>query len=220
MFGCARRVGCLVLVVVLVLAAWFTRERWVPLIRDRGAVAKEGEWEPITPEGAERARKAIASLGAKSGPVYANVRAGDLASYVFQALRKQLPPSAQNVEATVIGERMYVRASVALSDFGGPGALGPLASFMSDREVMTFGGTFALLRPGLAEYRVEELKLRDLSVPKTMLPKLIQRVGRGARPAGLAPNALPLEVPTTIGDVRVGRGRVTLYKAGVGDGDR
>jgi len=32
------------------------------------------------------------------------------------------------------------------------------------------------------------------------------------RPAGLAPDGLPLVTPTYIGDVRVANGRITLYK--------
>ena len=212
MFGCVRRLGCLVVVALLAVALFFTRERWMPMVGIGSVAAKEGEWEPLTPEGAERARATIASLAAKSGPVYANIRPGDLASYVFVALRNQLPKSAENVEATVIGDRMYVRASVSLSDFGGVGVLGPLAAMMSDREVMMFGGTFDVLRPGLAQFRVQELKLRELSIPPRMIPRLVQRIGRGARPEGVAADALPLEVPAHIGDTRISRGQVTLYK--------
>lgn len=215
MFGCMRKLGCLALLAIVALALWFTRSRWVPIVKgDRGgaAVSREGVWEPVTEAGAERARKQIASLASTTGPVYANVRPGDLASYIFVALRSQLPPSAQNVEATVIGERMYVRASVALADFGGAQLLGPLATFLGDRETMTFGGTFDILRPGLGQFHVQEIKLRELSVPPRMIPKLVQRIGQGARPEGIAADALPLVIPTQIGDARVGRGRVTLYK--------
>ena len=213
MFGCMRKLGCLVVLVLLAIGLYFSRSRWLPMIGFGDvAASKEGVWEPVTTEGAERAGAAIASLAAKSGPVYANVRPGDLASYVWVALRNELPPSAQNVEATVIGDRMYVRASVALSDFGGTSVLGPLAALMSDREVAMFGGTFDILRPGLAQFRVQELKLRELAIPPRMIPRLIQRIGRGARPDGVAPEALPLEVPAHIGDTRVGQGRVTLYK--------
>ena len=213
MFGCMRKLGCLALLLLLAVGLYFSRSRWMPLVGFGDASpAKEGVWEPVTAEGAERARVAIASLAAKSGPVYANVRPGDLASYVFRALRNELPPSAQNVEATVVGDRMYVRASVALSDFGGASVLGPLATLLSDRETMQFGGSFDVLRAGLAQFRVQELKLRELSIPPRMIPKLVQRIGRGARPEGVASDALPLEIPAHIGDARVGRGQVTLYK--------
>lgn len=217
MLGCMRKVGCFVLLLVLALVLWLTRARWMPMLgAGRGdtaaAASNEGVWEPLTTEAAERARVAIVALGNKSGPVFANLRPGEVASYVFVALRRELPPSAENVAATVIGDRLYVRADIKLSDVGGPQVLGPLAGFLSDRETMMFGGTFEILRPGLAEFHVQELKLRELSVPQKMIPKLVQRIGHGARPAGVSPDALPLLVPEQIGDVRVGRGRVTLYK--------
>ena len=45
-------------------------------------------WEPLTMEGAERARTAVQQLARSSGPVFANVGAGDLASYVYVELAK------------------------------------------------------------------------------------------------------------------------------------
>jgi hypothetical protein len=211
-----RRLGCLVVLLVLAVALWLTRGRWLPLVRGGGtsatATTTEGVWEPLTAAGAERARKAIDGLASKRGPVFANLRPGDVASYVFVALRRELPPSAENVAATVIGDRLYVRADIKLADVGGAAVLGPLASFLSDRETMMFGGTFEVIRPGLAEFHVQELKLRELSIPQRMIPKLVQKIGRGSRPEGVAPDALPLLVPEQIGDVRVSRGRVTLYK--------
>ena len=210
-----RKIGCLVVLLVLAVALWLTRGRWLPIVRGTrtGTTASaDGVWEPVTPAGAERARLAIDGLAGKTGPVFANLRAGDVASYVFVALRRELPPSAENVAATVIGDRLYVRADIKLTDVGGTEILGPLAGFLSDRETMLMGGTFEVLRPGLAEYHVQELKLRELAIPTRMIPRLVQRIGHGSRPVGVAPDALPLLVPEQIGDVRVGRGRVTLYK--------
>ncbi len=213
MFGCIRKLGCLVLILVGVLA-WFTRDRWLPLVRNRGAdtVGRDGVWEPLTDAGAQRARTAVESLGRKGGPVFASVRPGDLASYVFVALAKQLPPSAENVQASVTGDRLYVKAVVSLSDFGGTKALGGLAAMLNQRDTVLFGGTFDLVRPGLAEYRVQELRFGQLGIPKGAIPRVIRQIQRGGRPEGVAEDGLPLEVPAYVGDVRVRTGRVTLYK--------
>ena len=170
-------------------------------------------WQALTPEGAERARRSVQILSRPSGPVFTNVDGADLAAYIFDELSKQLPPSAQQLEAAVIDDRLHVRALVSVSDFGGPGSLGPLAAMLGDREPVEFGGTLELVRPGLAQYRVKVLRLRELSVPSRMIPRLLQRVARGARPPGLADDGLPLEVPAFIADVRIGQGRVTLYKS-------
>lgn len=218
MFGCMKRVGCLVLLVVIAAAAWLTRDRWYP--GGRGAVGADGApagvvvWEPLTPEGAERARVAVTSLARRSGPSFANARPGDLASYVFTGVSRQLPPSAQDVRAAAIDDRLHVKALVKLSDFGGAQVLGPLAGLLAERDTVQFGGTFEVVRPGLAQFRVREIKLRQLALPAGAIPRLLARIRRGARPAGVADDALPLEVPAYIGDVRVGQGRVTLYKGG------
>ena len=203
------------MLIALAAVAWFTRDRWYGG-RFGGAspsrTAAGIEWEPLTPEGAARARAAVGSLGQRSGPVYANTRAGDLAAYLFTGLQRQLPPSAQDIRAAVIGDRLYVKAHVNLTDFGGAKVLGPLAGFLSERDTVTFGGNFELLRPGLAQFHVREIALRQLSVPERAIPRLLAQIRRGARPAGVADDALPLVVPGYIGDVRVAEGRVTLYK--------
>jgi len=214
--GCLRSIGCLALVVVGAAAAWWFRADWLPLLhggnRPEAAAPVTVVWQPVTPEGAERAKDAVAKLGSRSGAVFANLPPGDLTAYILAELRKQLPPSAHDIEAAVIDQQLWVRAQVRLSDFGGPGELGPLGSFFGDAETVMFGGTLAIVNPGLAVYRVKELRIRDMSVPSPMIPKLLRRVEHGSRPPGLADDALPMLVPRYIADVRVQNGKITLYK--------
>ena len=209
-----RAFGCLVLVLLAVAAGWFLRDNLhlsrddVPTLGDTAVV-----WEPITTEGAERARKAIEDLGARQAPVFASLRPGDVSSYIFVALARQLPPSAERIESAVIGDRLHVRASVKLSDFGGAGALGPLAGFLGERETMQLGGYFHVMRPGLAEFRVTELRLGTFNVPANLIPRLIRGFSKGARPDGVADDGLPLVVPEYLADVRIAGGRVVLYRS-------
>jgi hypothetical protein len=208
-----RAFGCLVLVLLAAAAGWFLRDRFN--FRDRNT-AIGGDtavvWEPITTEGAERARKAIEDLGARAAPVFASLRPGEVSSYIFVALARQLPPSAEKIESAVIGDRLHVRASVRPSDFGGAGALGPLAGFLGERETMQLGGYFHVIRPGLAEFRVTELRLGNFAVPTNLIPRLIRSFSKGARPEGVADDGLPLLVPQYLADVRIAAGRVVLYR--------
>lgn len=210
--GCMRKLGCTLVVFIagMAVAIYFYLER-PRRAEDNASTAPV--WEPLTPEGAERARAAVQLLSSRTGPVFTNIGGADLASYVFDELAKQLPPSAEQVQAAVIEDRLHVRALVRISDFGGSGVLGPLAAMLGDQEPVEFGGTLELVRPGLAQYRVKVLRLRELTVPQRMIPRLLQRIARGSRPPGLADDALPLEVPPFIADVRIGQGRVTLYKS-------
>lgn len=215
--GCFRTIGCAVVFLVAVAAAWFFRDD-ISRMLARGdvapAVATEAVWEPLTPEGAARAREVVARLDARSGRVYENVKPADLSALVFEELSKQaLPPSASQIEAATVGTTLAIRANVRLSDFGGKDVLGPLASLLDDREQVQFGGVLQVIRPGLAQYRVSALRIGSLDVPPPLIPRLLRRIGKGTRPEGVADDALPLEIPVHIGDVRIGANTVTLIKA-------
>src|SRR2546423_4281675 len=211
---CFPRLGCFLLIVAIAIIAWLTSDRWWPRVTGHGPAATESAvvWEPITAQGAERTRQMLARLSQSSGPAFGNLSGGDVASYVYQSLAKQLPPSADSVQAAVIGDRLYIKASVRLQDLGGTTVLGPLASMLGEREQMQFGGTFRVVRPQLAEYQVKDVKIRDLSIPQSMIPRVLKQTERGSRPDGLSDDGLPLVVPRFLGDVRIANGRVTLYK--------
>ena len=208
-----RAIGCLVVVVLAAAAGWMLRGRLNSFTAGDSAVADTAVvWEPFTTEGANRARTSIEELGQRASPVFVSIRPGDVSSYIFVALARQLPPSAENIEAAVIGDRLHVRASVRLSDFGGAGALGPLAAFLGERETMQLGGYFHVIRPGLAEFRVTDLRLRDFNVPTNLIPRLIRSFSKGARPPGVSDDGLPLVVPDYLADVRIANRRVVLYR--------
>jgi hypothetical protein len=216
--GCLRRLGCFVVVLVAVVLAWLLRDQWTPYVRralDRPvehAAAPAPTWESLTPEGAARAKAAVEKLGKRSGPVFANLSPGDLTAYVLTELSRQLPPSADHIEAAAFDRRLHLRADVDIRDLGDTRSLGPLAGVLGDRAQVQLGGTLEVVHPGLAEYRVESLRLHDLSIPTPMIPRILERLARGARPSGVADDALPLTVPPYIGDVRIHDGKITLYK--------
>lgn len=218
--GCLRRLGCLVLLAALLAAAWVTRERWLPLVKKRAGIgaaapAPQGPpWELVTPESGAQGKAAILRLGQRTGPVFANLSGAEFTAYVVQELSRQLPPSAMGTTATVIGDELWIRTMVNPADFGAADALGPLASVLGDREPMELGGTLDVVRPGLGTFTVHTLRFRGLSVPGPGIPPVLGRMDSGARPAGIAGDALPLTMPVQVADIRVRNGRITLYKAG------
>jgi hypothetical protein len=112
----------------------------------------------------------------------------------------------------VIGDRVFVRAVVGPGDL--PGLAGSaLGGVVTRRDTLRLGGTFDVLRPGLAQFRVRDVEFGTMTVPSALIPRLIGRVRRGEVPQGVAPDAFPVPLPEYIGDVRIGRGRVTLYRA-------
>lgn len=213
--GCITRLGCLIVLALLLAVGWFTRDHWLGFIRDRDdakVTSLDGAWQPVTAEAGARGRQAVQSLARPSGPAFANLTAAELAGYAVEQLARQLP-SADSIEAAVQGDRLALRATVNLREIGGASFIGPLAGMLGERERMRLSGTVRIVRPGLGEFDVKEAALKDIKIPPAMIPKVMDRITRN-RPEGVSPSALPLRVPDHVGDVRVGGGRVTLYKAG------
>jgi hypothetical protein len=219
--GCIGRLGCLVALALLAAIGWLTRDRWLHLIggrpasSDSAAVAtsREGVWQPLTVQGGERARGALEELQRPSGRTVVTIGAADLGAYVYQELARQLPPSADSVEAMAVGDQLHVRASVRLRELGGRDVLGPLAGMLGDRERLQIGGNLRVVRPGLGELVVREIRVGQLPLPSAIIPRLLRQVSRRDRPPGISESGLPLRLPDYIGEVRVGGGTVTIHKA-------
>jgi hypothetical protein len=212
--GCIARLGCLVLLACLAVAGWLTRDRWMHKLTGGSAtVSTAPVWQPLSPAAGARGKRAIDDLSNSSGPVFKNLTASEVASYVFQTVARTIPASADSAEAAVIGDALYVRAVLPMREIAGSGVLGPLAGLMNDRERLQLGGSFHVIRPGLSEFEVREVKLRDFKVPSGAIPRLLQQISRGNRPEGVAANALPVTTPRSLADVRIANGQVTLYKA-------
>jgi hypothetical protein len=219
--GCIGRLGCLILLVVLGGVAWLWRDRWLHLV-DRSpsaggdsavVVGREGEWQPLTPQGGERARRALAQLEQQNGPLAVTVAVPDLAAYVYQELARQLPPSADSVQAMAKGDRLYLRASVRIQELGAREMLGPLAAMLGERERLEIGGNLRVVRPGLGELVVRELRVGQLPIPPGIIPRIVRQISRRDRPAGISDSGLPLQLPPHIGDVRVAGGTMTVGRA-------
>ena len=111
-----------------------------------------------------------------------------------------------------VGDRLYVKANVALNEIGGKKVLGPLANFLTDRDSVQLGGTLNVIRPGLGQFLVQDVRLGKLEVPSPLVPRLVAEIRRGQIPAGVAQNGFPMAFPEYISDVRISNGRITIYR--------
>ena len=102
---------------------------------------------------------------------------------VLDSLLRQLPGADSAAEAAVIGDRLYVRAMVPLAQLGGD-ALGPLRGMLGARETVLLGGTMDMVRPGLAQFHVNEVKVRDFALPTRAVPRLLRELRRGRDATG------------------------------------
>jgi len=211
--SCLGRLGCLFLILVIGVGAFLTRDRWLPRVTGQERAQTPVTWQSV-PEsrGAEKAGDAVASLGRAGGPAYVTVSASELAALMVQSSGHRLPASLDSVQAAVDGELVRVRALVTLDDIRGLDALGPLSGILDKQEPIEFSGTMAVIRPGLGEFRVASVKVAELMLPSAAIPRLLARLDKSVRPEGVAPNGIAITIPDYIGDVRVARGEITLYK--------
>lgn len=223
MFGCLRRLVVLVLLAVAGIAAWVTRDRWLPLVRGGGAPAADSTrraappdtgWTRVTWSAAERGRGALAPLRRPKGPAYVRMAPSAFAGLVLDSLGARLPASADSLAVRAEGRELLLRMSVRLGDLGGRAVLGPLAAMLGDRERVVLGGTLEGAGEGRALLRPTRVTVGSFDVPGPVVPRLVDALARGARDSTARDErgALALPLPAGVGDVRVADDSITLYR--------
>lgn len=211
--GCIGRLGCLILLVILAAAGWFTRGYWMPKVFGNKAAAT-AVWEPITDDGTARTQAALDRLALPAGAAFESLSPGDITAYMLNTLAGQMPKSTDSVTAAVIGDRVYVRGSIRPSELGGSELFGSIGSRLKDRERVELSGTLSVVRSELAEFRVESATMGEIPIPRALVPAVLRAVLKRNRPEGVSDRGLPFRIPPSIGDVKVSDGKITLYKAG------
>lgn len=179
---------------------------------DRAKREQSIAWARLSP-GGTAGREAMARLARRNGPAYVSLRAPELAGVLAAGVSKALPSTASRPDLAIVDEQLLVRAVVDVRDLAGDGALrGLLGAALDGRDTLRMAGTLDLVRPGLAEYRVRELRITGIDVPPRLIPSLLGAMRRGAAADSLPTDALPIPLPKAVADVRVANGKVTLYK--------
>lgn len=215
MFKFMFRMGCLLVLAAIGAAAWYTRDRWMPKAKQAIAVeapADTAGWKPITPAGGARAKERIAALGRRGGPAYVTLTASEFAAYVLGSALSEVAKQDTATQAIVENGKLYIRTRIRLSDIGGKDALGPVARLFKDTEPLLVGGTLSAVRPGLAQFRLKEVAVRNIEVPRSVVGALVRHWSPGVRPDSLATDGLPVTLPNDVVDLRLQNGKVTLYK--------
>lgn len=211
MSGCFRSVGCLVVILVLAVGAWVTRDRWRHVIPGMEPTA-EIAYVPVTEARRAQGRELVTSLGQRSGPVFVNLTAAEASALVLTDARQRLPAFVGGVDAAVVGDRLVLRSELDPAELKGMDGLGPLARMLESRQRVTLSGTLDIAEPGRALFTVQDVRVNDLAVPSPAIATLMRQLDRRERAPGTPDRAIGFDVPPYVGDVRVSKGRVTLYK--------
>jgi hypothetical protein len=222
--GCLRRIGCLALLAALVVGALIvygihggvdvTRwDGWRRLRRAATPVA-DSAWAPLTMDGVRRAENQVLALGAgHGGPVFTTVRPADFAGYMTMDVAGALPLTSDSAAAAASRDQLWIRTRVRPADLLRPGAMRWTLGLAGGRTPVVMAGTIDVIRPGLAEYRIETLRVAGVPAPRAMIPRIVQAIEAGRHPADVADNALLLNVPAYVADVRITPGKIVLYKS-------
>lgn len=209
MFGCIRKLGCLVILAVALAAAYFWWAR-VPDDEAQAPSTKPVVWERLSPALGAQGRASVEALGA--GQNYVTLSAGQVASYIFLEMSNTLPERTEDLEAAVINDRLAVRGLMSLADLGGAKILGPLAQVLSERDTLHLSGTMNVLDTGEGQFVVRELRFGSFRVPSGVIPRIVRQIDKTEDRGPMAPAAISLPLPPGVADVRVGGGLVTLYR--------
>lgn len=163
------------------------------------------------------ARSPMSRLSGRRGPAFVSLGAPELAPWIAAGVATALPATAGRRALAIVKDSVLLRAEVELGDLAGDGALGAvIGAALNGRDTLRVAGTLELVRPGLARYRVQAIRLRGIGLPSRLIPTLLTRLRRttpsdSATAVGAGALALPL--PPVVADLRVANGKVTLYKA-------
>jgi hypothetical protein len=213
--GCLKQVfvqiGCLVLVIAALVFGFIYREQVTAVYRRMRGMPPPAETVVYTapaPGGAGRAGEALRRLAARGGPAYVDLTAGEIAALVDGELRRAPHRALDSLAVGLEQNAVRLRGVLDLSQLP-QGLLGPLASGLSRREVVTAGGPLSVDSAGHVAWTITSLKVRDFPFPRGTIPAIL----RALRIPGAEPGTLPLPLGQTVGDVRVSPAGVRLYRA-------
>ena len=206
--------GCLTTVAVGGVIAWSCRDQIAGLyhstVESRRAVSGAdvttgptiGRPTDEARRAAERKERAIAE---RDGPAYVVLTADEMAALIDSRLDPAARLALDSLQVTLAEDRLSLEAAL-VTDVVGRDLLGPLAGLLEAREPLRLAGPARLAAAGVVLWRPDEFIVRSLSVPHAAVPKLVDRV------AGGDDGAFHIEVPSTVGDIRIRPDGVTLYR--------
>jgi len=214
--GCLKgvlRLGCLALVLVAGLVAWWFREpilrsasRWLGPRRTALPPVTDTAVGAPTPRSLASSQTKAERLKQPSGPDSVVLSPNEVAALIGSGLDWSVRKTFDSLRVELLEGALAVHCRLDTRAIP-PDALGPFGAMLNPMEPLRLAGPVAIERPGIARWRVEELSLRGVPFPAPMIRQLVQRMA-GADSTG----AVPLRVSPAFADVVVHPTGVVLYK--------
>lgn len=203
------RVLGIVVLAGLVSGAWLFRSEILRLVRPQVARVTESLGRDAAgkpgPAALARAKDKVDSLhGWVADSVVLN--ASEMAALLVDGLPSEARAHLDSISLELGDSRVTVSARLETAQIP-KDALGPLAGALNPWERVSAAGPVRVVKVGQAEWRIDALTLRGLTLPEATSRHLVERALPGAD-GGVVPIALPKGVA----GLRVRREGVSLYR--------
>ena len=212
MIGCLRRVVVLVVLLLLVGAAWLfrghRREAWRDLRGgEETAQVPSEELATIAAGKIEALRSGSRSYAALSG-----VELQSLLQYRYEGV---VPAFLEAPEIQLEGDQLRLRGRVPVDKLPDVGGLGEAAAFLPDTTDLLVEGRLLPLSGGRVAFAIDRVSAAKFPLPGAIVPKALERLGRRDEP-GLPPDAMALPLPPGVLNAYIRRDSLVLITRDVG----
>lgn len=215
MNGClkgALRLGCALVVVCVLLVAWWFREpimstfaRWFGRSQALPPVADTAVGAP-TPSATASGQQKVTTLRRSTGPDSIVLTPNEMASLIGAGIDWRVRKTYDSLRVELQEDNLILHARLDTRALP-PGTLGPFAGMFGDHEPLRMAGTVSVARPGTALYDIKEISLRGIAIPGPLISQITRQMA-GASPDG----AVPVKIDPAVTDVKVHTTGVVLYK--------
>jgi hypothetical protein len=193
--------GILVLA-VMVSAAWLYREQLVRMVRHS---PEEGPVGHPNPTALARAHDRVDSLnGWHADSVL--LSASEMASLLEAGLPREVRSHIESLSVTLGENRLELSGKLDTSVIPRD-QLGPFAGALKPWEPIAAAGSVSGSKPGYADWTVDHLTLRGFELPEAVSRNIASRVLGGSREG-----MIRIPLPSGIGGLRVRPAGVALYR--------
>ena len=213
--GCFKNVfaaiGCLVVVALLGLAAWYFRAEITDAYR--GIVGSDGTGSDASevtvgrpsPDHLRSAEMRESTIAQRDGPDEIVLSADEMASLIQDRLNPVARRALDSISVTLGRDRFSLRAEL-LTEVFGRDLLGPLRGMIDPREPLRVSGTAEIRAPGVVAWKIDEFVVSSFPFPGPAIPLLVDRLTGGTN------GVILIAVPATVGDLRIRADGVTFYR--------
>lgn len=202
-----RRLILLVLIAGGGILAWQKRdeiERGWDELRRWGSTPDEP-----SPALAEAAHAKLADLGQAGGSQTVSLSEAEVQSLLLYRFASALPPFITTPEVEFGDDQLRIQARVPTDQIPWTDEAREVRELLPDTTLVAAKARFLPLDGGRVALAVNELSAARVPLPRTMIPTVLDRLGRENEP-GLPPHALPVPLPTGVDDVYIRSDRLVI----------